>query len=502
MPQALPPHERPIRMIRHWPIICRSSALPWRAGQFGIVLAAWAICLPRAGAQTGTTAPPPRVQTVREAEFRSRWANPSVDRVPARETTREQVPGTEATVRSPLRRTLTDLFRTGPLQIRGGLGLGYEITRTERQTTQSSSGGAFVASPFTLLTYIREIGAIDLSAAYSAGYLYYSGSTGGQSSSESGLNQALRVDASVPGLRSSLRNSLAATAGGGRDIDTGAQTRRVTLSEAINGTYQLTEFTQLGALASVGYQSQSRDDTGADDRSTRYAATGSASYFWTGKTTLHTEVGAGAETRSVSAQTTTDFTATYVQFLTGARYAPTGKLVLDLSVGVTARTGGITSRQSAEGVSPAFRLNADWIPTEKIASSLYFGLEGADIAPQFSLAVNWQPRLNTGLTLSVYQRSGITQFDTGSDEVTRGALVALSQRFISEIDLSLSTGLESRRRSTGSGTPDEEPFTFVAASLGWTITRSTVLELFYRVSTGGSAFGGETRAGIRLNLTF
>jgi len=456
--------------------------------------------------------PPPRVQTVRESEFRFRWTNPAVHRAPAAETIEaQQQEEAEVSILKPLQRTLHDFFRTGPLQLRGALSLGYEVSKVDaaaQTTSNSSSGGSFVASPSALLTFSKELGPVDVGLAYSASYLYYSDSTGSSASdpTESGLNQALRLDTGIAGLRSSLQNTVSAFAGTGEDIQTGAQTERFSISEGLNTTYQLTEFTQLAAVTSALYQTRKNDDFAVDEESVRYSAAVLANYFWTGKTTLHVELGAGAESRTIQTQQADDNSVTYLQFLVGAKYVPTGKLSLDLGVGVSARSGSLTGRDSDEGIRPAFRLGIEWVPTEKTAVALNFGYEGADIAPQFSLAVRWEPRLNTSVGLSIYQRSGISEFDSGNDEVYRGALVSLQQRFFSRIAFGLSTGIEQIDR-TDTGSPvdsnNNDPYTFLAASASWSLREWASLEVYYRTSTGGSGTrAAETRGGIRLNLIF
>ena len=54
----------------------------------------------------------------------------------------------------------------------------------------------------------------------------------------------------------------------------------------------------------------------------------------------------------------------------------------------------------------------------------------------------WQFRLNTSASLSIYQNSNFSTYEIGQNLVTRGVLATAQQRFFGRVDVTLSGGIE------------------------------------------------------------
>ncbi len=477
---------------------------PKRAGPWPLFPLALLFLVPDiGGAQEPATAPPPLVQTVREAEFRSRWLNPSVDRVSAAETATALREAAASDAAGRLRSTLHDFFKNGPLQLRGSVTVGWETATNRENRDSGRSESSFFGGLSSLAAYTRAIGPWDLDGAYSVGFRYYADPNySGTGRGGNDLTQALRLEAGTAGLRSTLRNSFSATSGSGRDIQAGDERSRLTISDRLSLGYQLTEFTALSATVSGRHYQLSGGERATDESGTAAAAALRATYFWTGKTTLNAEAGTGYATR----EGVDPSTGSYLQALAGVGYVPTAKLSLGLRAGVALREVSEGRDAGGSGLRPVFQFATVWVPTEKTAASLTLELLGNDLAPQLALAVRWQPRVNTGVQVSVYQRSGFSEFDLESDELSRGVLLAVNQRLLSKIALGLSGGVELTERARDERAGGSEPYYFFAATAAWSLTPASSLETYYRISTdrGASPAGREweTRAGIQLSLTY
>ncbi len=115
------------------------------------------------------------VSTVRETEFRSRWVDQQVDRPQLEVGSQIPLRGADEGFGEGVARSLTSLFRTGPVVFRAGLSTGYEYTSQEANAafTEQPSNGSFFAAPTIAAFYDRDVGPWTVSARYSIGYLYY-----------------------------------------------------------------------------------------------------------------------------------------------------------------------------------------------------------------------------------------------------------------------------------------------------------------------------------------
>jgi len=115
------------------------------------------------------------VTTVRETEFRARWADQQVDR-PQLEVG-QNIPRRDAdgNMGGAVADTMRSLFRTGPVVFRAGLTTGIEYTSQQVNpnfTSQPTTSSLFVA-PMLAAFYDREVGPWTVSARYSIGYMHY-----------------------------------------------------------------------------------------------------------------------------------------------------------------------------------------------------------------------------------------------------------------------------------------------------------------------------------------
>lgn len=453
--------------------------------------------------------------SVRQNEFRSRWADYQVDRRPAQTTTQE-TQGTSDDAPTGLltlvSRSFSDHFRNGPLQVRADLSAGYEFTNESNLRLQNRDGAntsPFV-SPALGVFYNREIGPATISARYSVGYVYYLDQSYLAANHNGGiLSQTGGLDIGVQGARTSLTSTTSASYGNGNDIESGTSRDLFTISEGLGAAYTLTDFTQLGVTASVSESSYSGGGSGTDTDNLYVAGTLYGDYVITGKTRLRLEFGAGDQNQGTgSGQSTSD--RSYYQALLHVNYIPSAKITLDGGIGYGFQNdSGLQGKRGTDS-HPVYTLTATYVPTEKTSVSAHFGYEGTDVEPDFSLQIHYQPRPNTTVALSVYQTSGFSTFVEAQNLVTRGVLGSVQQGFFQKVSVSLSSGAEqSKGYSTGSGQGNdfEDPYYFASVSFLYEINSSLALQGYYRGYTG--QFGGvandkglQSRASLSLRLTF
>ncbi len=115
------------------------------------------------------------VSTVRETEFRSRWADLQVDRPQLEVGPGIPLKDADEGFGSELAGSLRSIFRTGPVVFRVGMSAGIEYTSQQANVTftDQPSTSSFFAAPVLAAFYDREVGPWTVSARYSVGYLYY-----------------------------------------------------------------------------------------------------------------------------------------------------------------------------------------------------------------------------------------------------------------------------------------------------------------------------------------
>ncbi len=466
------------------------------------------------GQLLGAAAGVSTVSTVRENEFRSRWANYQVDRQPTRTTAEQQAESKtdedHGGLLSLVSRSFSDHFRNGPLQLRADLSAGYEFTNEASLRAvhpNGSESSPFVGPAFGIF-YNRELGPATVSARYSAGYVYYLDQSYLAVNHNGGiLSQTAGLDIDVQGGRTTFRSSATGSYGNGNDIESGSQRDRLAVTEALDAIYTLTEFTQLGASGVVSYTSYSGGGAGTDTNTTSINGTLYGDYVVTPKTRLRLEFGAGDQSQNAGGTGVNNSDRSYYQALLKANYLPSPKLTLDGGVGLgSQRDSGVQGKKGST-LHPVYTLTARYVPSEKLAASFHAGYEGVDVDPDLSLLVEWQPRLNTSVNLSVYQNSNFSTFIASQNLVTRGFLISAQQKVLQKVDVGLAGGAEqSQGYSTTKGFAD--PYYFGSITLLWQFNSSLALQAYYRGFTGQAGGvsvnnqGLQSRASASLRLTF
>ena len=455
------------------------------------------------------------VSTVREVEFRSRWSNYHVDQPQVERATAARTETGDAVPEHGIVPALRSWFRTGPVILRGSLTSGWEFSNERFRTTQlrDPSTSSFYVAPAIAASYDRDLGPWTVSFRYSAGYLRYlddnysaSGSGGGSGSG--GLSQTAGFDLARQGTRLALRSSTSASSGSGYDVERARQTDRTSFAELLFAEYSLTEFLHAGATFSAGREIYSDAGSGSDETRDRWAGSLYGEYVLTGKTALRLEFGTGRESQLSGVQTALE--RSYYQGLLRVTYRPTGKLILTpaLGFGLLDETG--SGSQTPEGFRAVYSLAADYAPTEKTSVRLYLGVEGTAAQPEFSLAVNWHPRENTLVNLSIYQQSGLSTVAFAQNRTRRGALASIQQRLFQKLSAGLSAGWEQEEtddsNSQGAAV-SQDPYYLLAANLAWEINswliwqaQSTITSRRSFSSEAGNS--AQTRASVSFRLTF
>ena len=218
---------------------------------------------------------------------------------------------------------------------------------------------------------------------------------------------------------------------------------RLALSETLDGSYLLTDFTRLGATGSLAYYSYAGGGvTDTDDLSV--GSTFYGEYTITGKSRLRLELGFGDDHQSTGSAGASD--RSYEQALLKVNYVPSEKLSFDVGLGVgIQQDSGVVGQTS--GAHPVYTIDARYTPTEKISASLHFGYEGADVEPDFSLldqmaATPQHHRRPLGVPEQRFLHlPGISQNLT-----TRGILATIQQKFFEKVEIDLGGGRRANER--------------------------------------------------------
>ncbi len=456
----------------------------------------------------------PSINSVREEEFRSRWADYQVDRrLPQQATDPSASSATEdqGGFLSLFSRSFSDHLRNGPFQLRADLSAGYEFTNEQNLRIIHPNGAE--SSPFISpalgVSYNRELGAVTLSARYSVGYVYYLDQSYLAVNHNGGiLSQTAGLDLGVEGSRTTLASNTSASYGNGQDIESGEQRGQLTITEGFTGVYTLTEYTQLGVTGTLGY-SDYTGGTVADTDATNVSGTVYGDYVFTGKTRLRLELGAGDVRQTADTSNRSD--RSYYQALFHVNYIASPKLSFDAGLGYGLQNDSSVQGRKEDGSHVIYTFTVNYVPTEKTSVSFHVGYEGVDVDPDLSLQVHWQPRLNTTVGLSVYQNSNFSTFLEAQSLVTRGVLVSVQQTFFGKVTVGLSGGAEQSKgySSLGSqqGSDYQDPYYFGAVTLLWQFNSSLALQAYYRGYTGQAGLatnhdGLQSRASASLRLTF
>lgn len=319
-------------------------------------------------------------------------------------------------------------------------------------------------------------------------------------------SQSAGLDFRLTLSRLTIRSSGGAAFGSGFDTNRGGNQDRLTLNESLSADYQLTEYTRAGVLLSGSYESNAALGSEASDVFSRVSGSFYTDYFFTGKTRLRFELGAGQETREFASGETEE--RTFSQGQVRANYVPTDKLALEASIGLgVSETTGVTTVDD-DGIRNIYSLTVNYRPTAKINVRMYLGLEATATEPEFSLAAGWSPRDTTTFSLSAYQLSGVSTLSFSQNRISRGFLASAQQRFLQRGTFAVSGGWEEYEDLTTTAAATElEPYSFYGVSLSYEFSRWMALEALYRSSSQATSFAGagggrETRASLSLRLTF
>ena len=460
----------------------------------------------------------PSVSTVRDNEFRSRWADYQVDRpqTPAANTANNLTQNQEQSgLLSAFGKSFADIFRNGPLQTRATLSTGWEYSDEDVQLGRGTnrSDNSFFVAPSIGFFYNNQAGPATISARYSGGYVYYAdqnyvaaGQGGGIFSNTAGL------DLQVEGTRSAITSSASLSYGNGNDIESGTLRTQLQVGETATASYLLSTFTRLGVtggVSDVDYAGGGVTDTNTfSDTASVYVE-----YAYSPKTRGRFELATGQEVQSSDTGVRSGTTADrfYYQALVSADYLPTPKLNLSAGVGYGFQENSDVIGRGRSGSHPIYRITIQYTPTPKTTASLRAGYEGVDVAPSFGLQVDWQFRPTTTATLSLYQNSNFSTYEVDTSLLTRGVLASVQQRLFGRVDVSLSGGVEQSegygRQPRGQVPYSEDPYLFAGVSGLWQLNSYLALQAYYRGYTGQAGAvvqqsGLQSRASVSLRLTF
>ena len=475
------------------------------------------------------------VLTLREAEFRNRWAGPQEDRVatpqyfepggglddesakPKKDEAAEAEPGFEESL-DKMAENIQRGLRFGPLDFNLGLSNGWEYS------SQNSFGGgtgfnnsnSFFSAPTVGILYEREVGVWNVSARYGSGYRYYYNpdyTAAGTGNQRNPLSMTGGVDVGYNTSRLSVNLNASASSGTGYDPVAGANNWQTTSSGGLSIRYIISEEFSTGGAISGTYSNTADaqvapgETAQPNSNSLNAGASFFTDYMVTPKTNLRFVLSAGEDLQ--------DFQAGISQ---GRRYFDamlmlTYQIAPKLSVDAGGGAGYVLDQNIPDpeytGLRPVYNLGINYTPTEKTYFKAKFGMQGADVKPNFSLVAGWDAREKTRLSLSVYQNQGFSSLSPDQYNITKGILGTVAQRLIKGINLSFSAGYEQSEyvslTSEKLNNPVEGPASYwlANASLYWRFREWLGWQNTFQLSTGqGDSDQLQTTFNTSLNLTF
>jgi len=502
-------------------------------GSYGIVIITLVISpvfVPASPASAQQT-----VLTLREAEFRSRWEGPQEDRIAApqyfepggglndesakskKNVAAEAEPGCEEYLDN-MAENIQRGLRFGPLDFKLGLANGWEYS------SQNSFGGdtwfnnsnSFFSAPTVGIFYEREVGVWNVSARYGAGYRYYYNpdyTAAGTGNQRNPLSMTGGVDIAYNTSRIFVNLNASASSGTGYDPVAGANNWQTTSSGGLSIRYIISEEFSTGGAISGTYSNtavaQVAPGVTAQPNSNSLNAGASffTDYMVTPKINLRFVLSAGEDLQ--------DFEGGISQ---GRRYFDamlmlTYQIAPKLSVDAGGGAGYVLDQNIPDpeytGLRPVYNLGINYTPTEKTYFKAKFGMQGADVKPNFSLVAGWDAREKTRFSLSVYQNQGFSSLSPDEYNITRGILGTVTQRLIKGISLSVSAGYEQSEylslTSEKLNNLVEGPTSYwlANASLYWRFREWLGWQNTFQLSTGqGDSDQLQTTFSTSLNLTF
>jgi hypothetical protein len=462
-----------------------------------------------------------RPESVTDAVFRSRWEGLQADRRGPRSVggLAELQPGDPnyGYLESTADALLSGLS-IGPVNVNVGLSAGWEYSSRDDEgpVNTASDDNSWFLAPSLNLRYDREIGPWSVSTNYAVGYRYYLNpeyTAAGTGDDRNPLNQTAAVSIGHLGARHELTLRGSASSGTGFDVLAGENLIQTTVGASMDYRYMLTSFLDIGADArySVLLSGQEEDggNTGDGDFGDVEAGTW-VEWLATGKTRLRWEIGAGQSSQTL--QNEERAARNFVQTLVSVAYTPTEKLSFQGGIGLAyLNDQGIQDGEDI-GIQPRYLGSVRYEPTEKTFLTAGLSLLGADIRPDFRLEAGWQPRVNTGLSLALYQNQGFSITTSEQVQVSRGIIGTVSQRLFSKVALTLSGGWQETENVNLSGESlnpagENQTYTFVTASLIWQVNDWSSWSAAWWNNSGGTLNQGsgnspETRVTVSFNLTF
>lgn len=475
------------------------------------------------------------VLSLREAEFRNRWAGPQEDRVATpqyfepgggldddaskakKDDSAEEAPSFEETM-DQMAENIQRGLRFGPLDFQVGLSNGWEYS------SQNSFGGgtdfntsnSFFSAPTLGISYEREIGVWNVSARYGSGYRYYYNpdyTAAGVGDQRNPLSMTGSLDLGYNTSRLSMNLNASASSGTGYDPVAGANNWQTTTSGGLSIRYIISEELSTGGAISGTYSNTAAAQVAPgetpqpDSNSLNAGASFFTDYMVTPKTNVRFVLSAGEDLQDFEGGISEGRRFLDAMIMLTYQIAP--KFSVDAGGGA----GYVWDRNIPDpeytGLRPVYTLGINYTPTEKTYFKAKFGMQGADVKPNFSLVAGWDAREKTRLSLSVYQNQGFSSLSPDQYNITKGILGTVAQRLFKGISVSLSAGYEQSEyvslTSEKLNNPVEGPASYwlANASLYWRLREWLGWQNTLQLSTGqGNSDQMQTTFNSSLNLTF
>lgn len=473
------------------------------------------------------------VLTLREAEFRNRWAGPQEDRVATpqyfepgggvddAETEKNVEPEEELGFEESLDMMAENIqrgLRFGPLDFNLGLANGWEYS------SQNSFGGAtdfnnsnsFFTAPTLGIVYEREIGVWNVSARFGAGYRYYYNpdyTAAGIDNQRNPLSMTGGVDIGYNTSRLSVNLNASASSGTGYDPVAGANNLQTTTSGGLSIRYIISEELSTGGAISATYSNTADaqvalgETAQPDSNSLTAGASLFADYMVTPKSNLRFVLSAGQDLQDFEGGISEGRRYLDAMLVLTYQFAP--KLSVDAGGGAGYVLDQNIPDPEYTGFRPVYNLGINYTPTEKTYFKAKFGMQGADVKPNFSLVAGWDVREKTRLSLSVYQNQGFSSLSPDQYNITRGILGTVAQRLFKGINISLSAGYEQSEyvsltsEKLTNAVEGPGSYWLANASLSWRLREWLGWQNTIQFSTGqGQSAEMQTSFNTSLNLTF
>lgn len=475
------------------------------------------------------------VLTVKEAEFRSRWAGPLEDRLatpqfflldgglseegaalPSDEDTDTSADLTDTIDR--MAENLQRRLRFGPLDLNLGLASGWEYSSQNSQgrNTDFADNNSFFAAPSIGVVYDREVGVWRVAARFGAGYRYYFNRDYTAAGAGNQRNPLALTGGFIVGYttsRLSVQLNTSASSGSGYDVISGNNNWQTSASGSLTVRYILSEQASIGAAGSLSWsnnsdaQAATGESPQPDSNTLNTGVSFFTDYLVTPKTNTRLVLSGGQALQSFEGGITEG--RIYLDAMIQITYQIAPKFSVDAGGGMGYVADQNIPDPEYVGWRPVYTAGITYTPTEKTYLTARFGMQGADIRPNFSLVAGWNAREKTRLSLSFYQNQGFSSLSPDQYNVTRGLLGTVSQQLFRGIDLSLSAGYEQteyvaltseRLNDAVDGPPD---YFLTSATLYWRIREWAAWQNTLMFTTGqGNSDLLQSRFSTSLNLTF